>query len=337
MSPSKRDYYEVLGVPRGSSVEEIKKAYRKLALQYHPDRNKAKDAEERFKEITEAYAVLSDAEKRQKYDTYGSEDFGTRYSEEDIFRGFDASDLSDLFGGGGAGADVFESLFGRARRGRGSRRFGNVFEPGRDVRFRVEIGLEDVAHGAEVSVRVPKDTPCPTCGGSGVVGGKRSVRCSTCGGAGRVRTESTMAVKIPPGVESGQTLRVAGKGEPGSDGPGTAGDLLIEVAVRPHPTFERSGADLVHEATIPMLDAALGTSVQVPTLGKPVELRVPPGTQPTTLLRLRGKGLPSLDQRPPGDLLVRIQVRVPESLTAEQRALLERARESIPSKSSARR
>ncbi|MBI3844257.1 MAG: DnaJ domain-containing protein [Planctomycetes bacterium] len=341
MPPSKRDYYEVLGVAKGSSVEDIKKSYRKLALQFHPDRNKAKDAEDRFKEITEAYAVLSDAEKRRQYDDYGHDGFGSRYTEEEIFRGFDPSDLSDLFGqSGGGGENWFESLFGStATTSRRGRRFGGSFEGerGRDLRFRVEIGLDEVARGGEVSIRVPRHSTCPTCSGSGLARGRRGARCPTCKGVGQVRSESNVAVKIPPGVEEGQILRVAGKGEPGLDGPEASGDLLIEVSIRRHPLFERSGSNLVHEVIIPMIDAALGCAVQVPTLSKPVELQVPEGTQPTTLLRLRGKGLPRLGQRTTGDLLVRIQVRVPESLTAAQRSLLEQFRASGTSRPSTNR
>jgi molecular chaperone DnaJ len=371
MPVSKRDYYEILGVPRDAGAEDIKRAYRKLALHYHPDRNKAKDAEDRFKEITEAYAVLSHPDKRRQYDRFGREDFGARFSEEDIFRGFDASDISDLFGSGGGLGEWFQSIFGAAGPGARMRR-GFGISRGQDLRFFAEIDLEDVARGSEIPVRVPKLTTCPACSGRGTKGardaaacpacrgggyreahrvprGGRSARLSTrvpcdhcggtgvdparrcprCDGGGRVRGESTVTVKTPPGVEDSQILRVAGKGEPGAEPDGRPGNLLIEVSVRPHPIFRRSGADLIADAAISMVDAALGTRVSVPTLlGNPVEVRVPEGSQPGDLLRLRGKGLPRLGQRERGDLLVRLNVRTPVDLSPDERSLLEQFRQA---------
>lgn len=374
MPATKRDYYEVLGVPRDASTDDVKKAYRKLALKYHPDRNKSPGAEETFKQVTEAYAVLSDPEKRRQYDQVGKEGFRSRYSEEDIFRGFDASDLFDLFGGQSAGlGSWFDSLFGAQARRRGPR-LSPDFDAegtggrGRDARYRAEIDLEDIARGAEVSLRIPRASSCPECRGTGSAGGRppeacpecrgtgfREVtrrsgssrivtrspceRCSgsgrittqpclRCGGSGVVRLESTVTVRIPPGVEEGQILRVAGRGEPSPGGSGEPGDLLVEIGVKPHPRFKRVGADLYQDESISMTDAALGNRISAPTLGRPVDLQVPAGTQSGTLLRLRGKGLPRMGDTRHGDLFVRIHVQTPTHLTAAQREILEKLRQT---------
>jgi molecular chaperone DnaJ len=356
---SKRDYYEVLGVDRGTSGAELKKAYRKLALQYHPDRNPDNaEAEERFKELSEAYAVLADPERRARYDRFGHQatgpggfpggDFGDLGNFSDLF-----GDLfGDIFGGGGGGRR------GGSRRGRGQR--------GADLRYNLEIDLEDVLRGCEPSLKIPKMKVCEPCSGSGAAEGSKPVRCercegsgqlffqqgffrvnrpcdacggageviqnpcSKCRGAGRVEGQQTIQVRVPAGVDDGARLRVGGEGEAGVAG-GEAGDLYVVLLVREHPLFQRDGTNLQIEVPIPFTQAALGAEIEVPTLDGRVKLQIPEGTQSGRLLRLKGKGLPPLQPRLDpeqlekvrGDLYVRVFVEVPTKLNGRQRELLE--------------
>ncbi|MEM3012688.1 MAG: molecular chaperone DnaJ [Candidatus Hadarchaeales archaeon] len=338
-----KDYYEILGVSRNASKEEIKRAYRELAMKYHPDRNKSPDAEEKFKEISEAYAVLSDDEKRAEYDRWGHAGFTGRYSAEDLLRGFDF-DL--LRGFGFADLDrIFDIFFGRERGG------------GRDLVGELELDLEEVASGGEKEVEVERVEDCPSCSGSGAApGGMRtcgtcggsgwreftrslggfftSVRtsCSECGGSGRVVVKPCqecrgsgravrkrkVRVRIPPGVEEGSVLRVRGEGKRGRGHPG---DLYLTVRIRKHPLFERVGNDLLCDLPLTLPQAALGSTVEVPTLRGKTTLKVPPGTQDGHVFRIRGEGMP----RPEGgrgDLHARVVIKVPTHLTEEQRRYL---------------
>jgi molecular chaperone DnaJ len=346
---AKRDYYEVLGVSRDASAEELKKAYRRLALQFHPDRNPDDPAaEERFKEASEAYAVLSDAQKRRSYDRFGFEGVGTGPG------GF-ATDFGDLGNFGDLFNDLFGDLFGgRAtggrRRGRGQR--------GADLRYNLDVELVDVLNGLEARIEIPKMRPCATCGGSGArpgtsaqtcarcrgsgqvvlqqgffrisrpcdqCGGAGEVvaeRCTECRGSGRVESKQSLSVRVPTGVEDGMRLRLTGEGEAGIAG-GPPGDLYVVIGVRPHPLFEREGPDLHCEVPVPFVHAALGAEVEVPTLEGKVRVKIPEGTQSGKVIRLRGKGLPALGSTLRGDQHVRIFVEVPTRLTDRQRALLE--------------
>ncbi len=349
---SKRDYYEVLGVGRRAEEEELKKAYRRLALQYHPDRNPDNpEAEEKFKEASEAYAVLSDAEKRAAYDRFGHAGLGAGGGPGGFDFGADFGNLGDVLN------DLFGDFFGTRggpqgrRRGRGRR--------GADLRYQLEIDLQDVVSGYEAKIQIPKMRPCATCSGSGAQPGtgptpcdvcrgsgqmmfqqgffRLSRPCDTCGGAGevirercrecrgqgRIEGQQTLQVKIPPGVETGNRLRLPGEGEAGISG-GPPGDLYVDVAVRAHPFFERDGADLVCEVPLPFAQAALGGEVEVPTLEGKETLRIPEGTQSGKVFTLRNKGVLTLGSRTRGDLHVQIFVEVPTRLTARQRELLER-------------
>jgi len=297
-----KDYYEILGVPRNATQEEIKRAYRRLVLKYHPDRNKSKEAEEKFKEINEAYAVLSDPEKRRQYDAMGAAGFHQQYTTEDIFRNFDIGDLfKDI---GFSTDDLFSFLFGGHR---GTRQGGFRYHTGPfgyehprsspvkgpDLIYELALSLEEAAKGGEKTIAYER------------------------GG----RTEK-IVVKIPPGVKTGQKLRLAGKGEFGPTG--LAGDLYIKIRVMDHPIFKREGDDLYVDRVITFSQAALGTTVRVPTLdGKTLEVKIPPGTQSHTKLRLRGHGMPRLKEGGKGDLYVRVIVQIPRYLTDEQRKLVE--------------
>jgi molecular chaperone DnaJ len=351
---AKRDYYETLGVPRTASKDEIKASYRKLAMQYHPDRNKDADAEEKFKEISEAYAVLSDDEKRGQYDTYGHEGIGQRYSPEDIYRGTDFNDIFRDFGAGGF--DIFDLLFGRSR----TSRYGP--QQGQSIRLNVEITLEEAAKGLETEVEVPRTEQCDTCNGSGAAPGTSPRQCVTCKGTGQVeyaqatpfgqfvqvttcrtcggrgRTIESLCpkcrgvgtiqqtrkirVKIPPGVDNGSRLRLAGEGDTGLRG-GPPGELYVVVYVKPNKIFERSDGDLVATQTISFVQAALGAEIDVPTLDGTARLKIPSGTQTHTVFRLRGKGMPRLNQYGRGDELIRIVIQTPTKLTPNQQRILE--------------
>ena len=307
-----KDYYTLLGVSKTATADEIKKAYRQLALKYHPDRNKGnKEAEEHFKEINEAYAVLSDQEMRRQYDMFGAEGFRQRYSQEDIFQGFDIGDVLKDFGFGTS--DIFSVLFGGGR-GRGRVRYTTYGGPpgaggadfadyfagkgaapsqGRDTVTDLTITLEEAAKGAERLISINRN--------------------------GRVEK---IAVKIPPGIDTGKKLRVAGKGE-GAPGGGPSGDLYVSVNVQKHPLFTREGADIYIDQEIKFSDAALGTTIEVPTLNGIKKVKIPPGTSGNTKLRLKGEGMPHLKGRGKGDAYVRIVIKVPKKLTSKQKALVE--------------
>jgi molecular chaperone DnaJ len=357
---AKEDYYELLGVERNVSAEELKKAYRKKAVQYHPDKNPGnKQAEEMFKKISEAYEVLQDADKRAAYDRYGHDAFqgpgagagargpsgaGGFHDPFDIFR--------EVFGQGG-GSGIFDEMFGRG--GGGGREQGR---DGADLRYDLEITLEEAARGVEKEISFRKLVTCEHCGGNGAEPGTKRVTCPTCRGAGQIRrsggiivftqtcptcggsgkkfekvctacrgdgrTPSTakLNLRIPPGVETGSRLRSAGNGEAGAAG-GTAGDLYVVLAVKEHELFERQGDDLFCEIPIKFTLATLGGSIEVPTLFGKGALKIPAGTQSGTTFRLRDKGMPNLRGGRQGDQLVRVHVEVPGSLTSEQRKLLE--------------
>jgi len=351
---TKRDYYEVLGVQRNSSKDEIKTAYRKLAMQYHPDRNKSPDAEEKFKEISEAYAVLSDDEKRRQYDTFGHAGIGSRYSQEDIFRGADFNDLFRDFGFGGF--DIFDLFFGRQR----TSRYGP--QRGQSIRFNMEITLEQAATGLETEIEAPRTEQCNLCHGSGAAPGTSPRQCPTCNGKGQiehaqatpfgqfvqvttcrncggrgrvidspcprcrglgmVQQKRKIRVKIPPGVDTGSRLRLTGEGDAGIRG-GPPGDLYVVVYVKHHKVFERSDSDLLVTVPVSFVQATLGDEIDVPTIEGTAKLKIPSGTQTHTVFKLRGKGMPRLNQSGRGDELVRVIVQTPTKLTSNQRKLLE--------------
>ncbi len=354
---ARRDYYEVLGVPRDADAETIKKAYRRLALKYHPDRNKEADAAERFKEATEAYAVLSNPEKRASYDRFGHAGVegggpgGFRVDDiEDIFAQF-----SDIFGG--RGGSIFETLFGF---GGGGRRGGPP--RGRSLRVAVEIDLEEVLEGARRTIALRRHEPCARCRGTGSARGTApgacplcrgrgqvhqqqgffAVRttcprchgagqvvddpCAACSGTGLVEREREIAVSIPAGIEDGAQIRLGGEGDAAPNG-GRPGDLFVEVRVRPHPRFHREGRDLYVEVPVRYTQAVLGDRIMVPTLEGEARMTVPAGTPTGKLFRLRGQGLPRLHGGHRGDLFVRVYVEVPTRLGREEKALLKRLRE----------
>jgi molecular chaperone DnaJ len=344
---AKRDYYEVLEVGRDASEGEIKKAYRRLAMKHHPDRNPDDaEAEARFKEAKEAYEVLSDQQKRPAYDQFGH-------------AGVDGS--AGMGGGGGFGpgdafgdifGDVFGDIFGGGRRTR-----SNVFR-GADLRYELALDLETAVFGGTVNITIPTLSSCETCKGSGARPGTNPITCSTCGGSGQVRMqqgffsiqqtcpncrgtgqsiespcsdcrgrgrlqrEKTLAVKVPAGVDTGDRIRLSGEGEAGQNG-GPAGDLYVDIRVRPHAIFERDAADLSCAVPISFATAALGGSLDVPTLDGEVSLKIPPETQSGRVFRIRGKGVKPVRSATTGDLYCRVEVETPVKLTAEQRGLLE--------------
>jgi molecular chaperone DnaJ len=341
----KKDYYELLGVNRNAGEEEIKKAYRKLALQYHPDRNPGdKQAEEKFKDVSEAYSVLSDPQKRSQYDQFGHAAFG----EGGPFAGgFDFSGgFEDIFG------DIFGEFFGG---GAGARRRGRG--RGEDLRYNLSLKFEEAVHGTEKKIKIPRHGPCETCRGSGAKPGTAPQTCptcrgrgqvnfqqgffsvsrtcgqcqgqgtiikdpcATCGGAGRVRTMHTLSVKIPHGVDNGSRLKLRGEGESGPPG-GTPGDLYVVIQVEPHPIFVRDELDIICEVPISFVQAALGAEIDVPTLEGKVKMKIPPGTQSGKLFRLKGKGVKDHQGYHQGDQHVRVIVETPTRLTAKQRELL---------------
>ncbi len=295
-----RDYYEILGVNKNANDEEIKKAYRKLAMKYHPDRNaNKKEAEERFKEINEAYAVLSDKEKRKQYDTYGKEGFQQRYTQEDIFRGFDFDDiLSSLFGGrgrrefryGGRGGFDYGDLFGRQP---GSQGGGRMPQKGEDVLYELSVSLEEASFGAEKRISFRKN--------------------------GKVEEVS---VRVPRGIPSGKKLRLAGKGMEGGNG-GPPGDLYLQVSIKEHPVFTREGDDVVVEEEIRFSEAVMGTMIEVPTLEGRKKVKVPAGTQSHTKLRLKGLGIPHFQKEGRGDEYVKVIVKVPKRVSEKSRGLIQ--------------
>ena len=335
-----KDYYEVLGVPRGANEDEIRKAFRKLARQYHPDVAKdKKNAEEKFKEINEAYEVLSDPEKRKKYDQLGPNwkqgaDFrpppGWQNMRGQPFGGTGGKspDFETHFGGTGF-SDFFEALFGGAGRRGSARGFAPVDEEefaerGRDVEGDIMVTLEEALRGSVRPINVQRGMQCEHCGGSGM---RNQHVCNVCGGSGQVTKADTYQVRIPPGVTEGQRLRIAGRGGSGMGG-GAAGDLFLRVRLAKHPDFEVEEHNLVHEVELAPWEAVLGAQVRVPTLEGPVSIKVPPGTQNGQRLRVRGRGLPQRGGTR-GDLLVRVRIEVPKAVTDRERELWEQlARES---------
>jgi molecular chaperone DnaJ len=345
MATAQRDYYEVLGVARDADAKAIKDAFRKLALKYHPDRNKSPEAEAKFKEIAEAYAILSDPKKRADYDARGFAGVAG-FSTEDLFSGID---FGDIFGDMGFdfGGGLFGDFFRRHRRPRGP-------APGGDLEVRLTIPLEVVNSGGEETVHFTRPMTCPACHGSGqqVTTRKETKEkgtisfqqitvcpvchgqgvfidepCETCHGRGEVDKEDKLKVTIPAGVEEGTALRIPGHGLPSSDAGGVAGDLYVVVRSKSDARFERHGADLWRVETIEIPDAVLGTQLTVPTLAGPVDVSVPAGMQPDEVLRLKGKGLPVFGAKMHGDLNIRLQVHIPEKLTAEEKTLYSQLRE----------
>ena len=360
---AKRDYYEVLGVDKSASADEIKKAYRKLAIKYHPDKNPGnKEAEEKFKEAAEAYSVLSDADKKAKYDQFGHA--GVDGAGPDFSGGFgNLNDiLNDLFGGafGGGFGGGFGGFGGF---GSGQRR-ERVYR-GRDIRVRVKLTLEEIARGVEKEISIEKNVPCPDCGGRGArnssdiktcpacngtgqvqrvvnsflgqtvtystcqqCGGEGKVisnPCHTCNGTGLVRQRETIKVKIPAGVEAGMQMTVQGEGHAAKNN-GINGDLLVVIEEQEHPDFRREGSNLLYTKVISVVDAMLGCEVDIPCLDGKQKIKVEPGTQSGTVTRLRGKGLPSVNSYGTGDLYVKIAVWIPKKLTKEEKALFESMR-----------
>jgi len=350
----KRDYYEVLGVDRSATQDQIKQAYRQLAMTYHPDRNPAPDATDRFKEIAEAYAVLCDPTKREQYDTAGHAGVSARWSTEDLFRDFE---FGDFFGGRFADlGGIFGDFFG------GRSRRGPVIPQGADLHYDLKLNLEQAAKGGERLISITRSDRCKTCGGNGAKPGTQPVTCTDCQGSGQkqeIKTERAMKrvtitscarclgrgtfiespcltcngsgfefvphqikVKIPPGIDDGMMLRLAGQGEAAPPG-GKPGDMLVRVLMQTHPLLKRADDDLYTTAAIDFASAALGTKVEVPCLeGEKVKVTIPPGTQSGTGLRLRGKGMPRLHAKGKGDLYVVVEVRTPTDLTPRQRELL---------------
>jgi curved DNA-binding protein len=312
------DYYKLLGVDKKASKDEIKKAYRKLAMKYHPDRNKGNpQAEEKFKEINEAYAVLNDPEKRKQYDTFGSAEFHQRFSQEDIFRNFDTSsifkefgfDLGDLFGGmfgtgrGGGGFHRYSSRKAQSQGG-GSRDWSDIFgraagsaymqrsQKGRDLTSSLSISLEEAAKGIKKTISMRQGAHT-----------------------------KQVHVDIPQGIKSGQKIRLAGQGQPSPGGQGKAGDLYLKIDIAPHPVFRLSGSDLQVDQSISLSQAVFGTTLQVPTLEGNRQLKVPPGIQSHTLMRLKGYGMPKFKSQNKGDLYVRVKVEIPKNLDKKQTEL----------------
>ena len=363
MVSPQRDYYEVLGVAKDAEQKAIKDAFRNLAMKYHPDRNKEPGAEERFKEIAEAYAILSDPKKRAEYDARGFAGV-EGFSQEDLFSGIN---FDDIFGGLNfdfGGGSPFEGFFHR-------RRTGPV--RGANIEVELAIPLERVASGGEEKVRLSRPSPCPACHGTGAEGGAAPKACDTCKGTGRitrssrkekehlliqqistcpachgrgsiieqpcsicrgsgeVEQEEDLTVKIPVGVEENMALRIPGKGMPSPEAGGVTGDLFVVVRTKNDSRFERDGADLLRQETIPLTDAVLGATLQVPTLDGSASVTIPPGTQPGAVLRLKGKGLPEFGDGRRGEMYLRIDVQVPEKLSREEQELYERLR-SIGSK-----
>ncbi|GAA5344535.1 molecular chaperone DnaJ [Planifilum fimeticola] len=346
---SKRDYYEVLGVSQTASAEEIRKAYRRLARKYHPDVNKEPDAEEKFKEVKEAYEVLSDPQKRSNYDRFGHADPGAAAGSGGGFGGFGGAGADFSFG------DIFDMFFG------GGRRNPHAPRQGADLEFHMEVEFKDAVFGKETDIFVPRTETCSTCGGSGAKPGTQPERCplcrgtgqaetvqntpfgrivnrricqqcggqgriirekcSTCGGSGKQKHRKKIHIKIPPGIHDGAQLRVSGEGEPGING-GPPGDLYIHIRVKPHELFRRDGDDIVCVLPITFVQAALGDEVVVPTLDGRAKLKIPAGTQTGTEFRLRGKGVPRLRGYGQGDQRVKVRVVTPTRLTEKQKEVL---------------
>lgn len=354
---AKRDFYEVLGVPKNASDDEIKKAYRKLAMKYHPDRNQgdaAKSAEEKFKEAKEAYEMLSDPQKKAAYDQYG------HAGVDPNMRGPGGPGAEGFAGFGEAFGDIFGDIFGGARRGGGGRQ---VYR-GADLSYAMEITLEEAANGKETQIRIPSWDDCETCKGTGAKPGTSVKTCSTChgqgvvqmrqgffsvqqtcphcqgsgkiipepctacSGQGKIKKQKTLEIKIPAGIDDGQRIRSSGNGEPGQNG-GPAGDLYIEIRLRKHEIFERDGDDLHCQVPVSMTTAALGGEIDVPTLQGKATIDLPEGTQSGKTFRLRGKGVKGVRSSYPGDLYCHVAVETPVKLTEHQRKLLKELDESF--------
>ncbi len=356
---TKRDYYAILGITKSATTDEIKKTYRGLAMRHHPDRvphEQKKEAEEKFKEISEAYAVLSDTQKRALYDQYGHTGIDQRFSHEDIFKGADFSSIFEDLAGFGGG--IFEEIFG----GFGSDIFGRstsrgqAGRRGRDLELEISITLEEAASGAEKTIRVPRYEICKTCQGTGAKPGSRKSTCPQCKGTGRVIMSSgffqlaqtcnqckgqgkvittpcldchgqgkskvtrSIMVKVPPGVYTGSHLRIRGEGEAGIS---SHGDLYVVMNVQSHRIFERHDNHVVCEIDVSLVKAVLGGEIEVPTLDGKVKMKIPPGTQPNRIFRLRDKGIPDLHGRGKGDELVKINVKIPANLSYEERKAIE--------------
>ena len=347
---SKRDYYEILGVPKNAGDQQIKSAYRKLALQYHPDRNQGnKEAEEKFKEAAEAYAILADSDKRARYDRFGHAGVGSQAGggfDPSTFAGFE-----DIFGG------IFGDFFGGGRSGGPQR--------GSDLRYDLEISFEESAKGVETTIDIPRLETCETCNGSGAAPGTSPTTCpqchgrgqqrfqqgfftvartcsrchgsgrviakpcTTCKGQGRTTKEKKLTVKIPAGIADGQRLRISGEGEAGPQN-GPAGDLYVFIEVTPHPFFRRDGNNLSCEISLNFTTLALGGSIDVPTLDGTESFKVPEGTQSGSVFRLRGKGMPDVSGRGRGDLYFTVQAVTPKKLNKEQRAAMEQLAKVLP-------
>ncbi len=356
---TKKDYYELLGVSRGASAEDIKKAYRTMAKKYHPDTNpNNKEAEEKFKEVNEAYEVLSDSQKKAAYDQFGHAGVGNGGPAGYGGAGFrpqdfgNAADFEDIFG------DVFSNFFGGGPAGRTGGRGRTQAQEGDDLRYDLNLSFEEAAFGTTKEIKIHKLTTCESCHGSGAKPGSGRVVCPTCKGTGQIRStqgfftiartctrcggqgempgspcpachghgrvekERVISVKVPPGVDEGSRLRVKGEGEAGLNG-GPAGDLYVFLHVEAHGFFEREGSDLHCEIPISFVQAALGTELEVPTLEGPVKMKVPAGTQSGKVFRLREKGLKSPQQEGTGDLMVTVRVETPSDLNSKQKKLLE--------------
>ncbi|QMU54217.1 MAG: molecular chaperone DnaJ [Nitrosopumilus sp.] len=350
---TKRDYYEVLGVTKESSTDEVKQQYRKLALKFHPDRNQSSDAGEHFKEISEAYAVLSDSEKKQVYDQHGHAGVDGRYSSDDIFQGAQ---------GGGGFDSVFDSIFGR---GGGGFNFNQQQQRGSDLLYQTSVTLEDVLHGKKMEINLQKQIQCNACNGSGAKPGTNKKTCGTCNGQGQVRQtrnmgfasfvttapcsacrgqgsiietpcneckgqgrkkgSKTVTFDIPPGIDSGDyTVPEEGNEIPG----GINGDLIVRLRVQPHSKFNRDGKDIFYDHDVSMIDAALGCEIIVPTLEGTEKIKVDSGSQPNTIIKLKGKGVSHINYRGKGDQFVRIVVNIPKKLNKHQKNLLDEFRKT---------
>ncbi len=355
---AQRDYYEVLGVARDAEPKAIKDAFRNLALKYHPDRDKEAGAEDRFKEIAEAYAILSDPKKRADYDDRGFAGV-SGFSGEDLYGGINFEDIFSGLGFNFGGGSLFDGFFHHRRSGP---------SPGANIRLDLPVSLERVAKGGEEQVRLTRPAACQACHGTGEAGGATPPKCETCAGTGRIthsrradkehvliqqismcpdcqgrglrqqhpcpqcqgqgemEQEESLAVTIPVGAEEGLALRIPGKGIPSADQGGMPGDLFVVVRTQPDSRFERVGANLLRPETISLTDAVLGATLNVPTLNGSASVTIPPGTQPDAVLRLKEKGLPAFGGGPAGDLYLRIGVKVPANLTQRERELYEELR-----------
>jgi molecular chaperone DnaJ len=363
MDKQTHDYYEVLGIQRDADEAAIKKAYHKLAMKWHPDRNKSPEAEEKFKEIATAYAILKDPKKRARYDSLGIEGVA-HFTPEDLFGGLDMGDLFGDMGFGFGGSSIFDRMFGGGHRGRQPTQ-------GKDLRINVEVPLSVIYSGGKHEISVSHPVACDACHGYGTADGKspplckvcngsgrqmlsrneqrneQSVRfqqiticpachgkgtqieqpCKTCGGYGKIEKQETLLITLPPGIEDGTILRITGHGLPADKPEMPHGNLHVSVYAKPDPRFRRRGADLWRSETIEAIDAMLGTEIEVPTLDGKIKVKIPPGSQPDEILRIKGKGLPNYNNPGNGNLNLHIIVHIPENISDEDRKLLEQYRD----------